>query len=177
MAHASAGSSQLWYNDPMRTFWHRLGSLPAFLIGAGLLLLGLLALNYIVNNFWPIDVGRLDLVRSSALGTADAPALLEAREGEILVAFLASLMVAVTGLSLPLVYYLNRRIQSGETPPAFLAVVRQSLWIGLWVSFCVWLQMNRTLGIAVALLVAFVIFLFELLLQVRRRAERSGEGA
>ncbi len=177
MAHTSAGSAQLWYNGPMSTFWRRLGSVPVFLVGAGLLVLGLLALNYIVNNFWPIDVERLDLIRSSALGTADAPALLEAREGEILLAFLASLMVAVTGLSLPLVYYLNRRIQSNGTPPTFLTVARQGLWIGLWVSFCVWLQMNRTLGIAVALLVAFVIFLFELLLQVRRRAERSSEAA
>ena len=177
MAHTSAGSSQLWYNSFMRTFWHRLGSMPVFLAGAGLVILGLLALNYIVNNFWPIDVGRLDLIRSSALGTADAPALLEAREGEILLAFLASLMVAVTGLSLPFVYYLNRRIQRAGTPPAFLTVARQALWIGLWVSFCVWLQMNRTLGIAVALLVGFVLFLFELLLQLRRRAERSSEAA
>lgn len=161
----------------MRTFWQRLGSLPFFLLGAGLLALGLLAMNYIVNNFWPIDVGRLDLVRSSALGTADAPALLEAREGEILLGFLASLMVAVTGLAMPLVYYLNRRLQPGASPPAYLTVLRQSLWIGLWVAFCAWLQMNRTLGLAVALLVAFVLFLFELLLQVRRRAERTGEAA
>jgi hypothetical protein len=159
----------------MRTLWHRLGSLPFFLVGAGMLVLGLLALNYIVNNFWPIDVGRLDLVRSSALGTADAPALLEAREDEILFAFLASLMVAATGLVMPLVYYLNRRIRPGGLPPTFLTVLRQSLWIGLWLSFCAWLQMNRTLGIAVALLVGFVLFLFELLLQVRRRAERSSE--
>lgn len=161
----------------MRPIWHRLGSLPFFLLGVGLLVFGLLAMNYIVNNFWPIDVGRLDLIRSSALGTADAPALLEAREGEILLAFLASLMASVTGLVLPLVYYLNRRIQPGGVAPTFVTVVRQSLWVGLWVAFCAWLQMNRTLGVAVALLVAFVLFLLELLLQVRRRAERSSEAA
>jgi hypothetical protein len=161
----------------MRTFWHRLGSLPFFLVGAALLALGLLALNHIVNNYWPVDVARLDLIRGSALGTADAPSLLEARNGEILVAFLASVMVAITGLVLPLVYYLNRRFQPAGAAPRFLTVLRQSLWIGLWVAFCAWLQMNRTFGVAVALLVAFVLFLFELLLQVRHRAERSSEAA
>jgi uncharacterized membrane protein (UPF0136 family) len=44
------------------------------------------------------------------------------------------------------------------------------MWVGLWVAFCIWLQMNRTLGLAVALLVAAVFVMFEFLIQVRTRA-------
>ena len=37
-------------------------------------------------------------------------------------------------------------------------------------AFCLWLQMNRTLGVAVAALVAAVLILFEVVLQIRARA-------
>jgi hypothetical protein len=44
------------------------------------------------------------------------------------------------------------------------------MWVGLWASFCVWLQMNRLLSVAMALLVAVVLIMFEFLLQLRTRA-------
>jgi hypothetical protein len=46
------------------------------------------------------------------------------------------------------------------------------MWIGFWVSFCLWLQMNRMLGVAVALLVAAVLILFEFIVQIRTRASQ-----
>jgi hypothetical protein len=165
----------LCYNLLMTRFWHRFGLFPFIVAGLGLFTLGLLAINHIVNNFWPIDVARLDLIRASALGTADAPVLLDAANPEILLAFLASLMVAATGIVFPFVYLLNRRLQSGNVPPHFLVVLRQSMWVGLWSAFCAWLQMNRTLGIAIAALVAVVLLMFELLLQVRHRAEQGSQ--
>ena len=154
----------------MGDFIRRMGALPFILLGLGLLFLGVLALNQIVNNFWPFDVERLDLIRATALGRVDATAMLEAVNLEILLAFLAAIMVAVTGLVLPLVYYLNKRLGDGDQLPSLLLVLRQSMWVGLWVAFCVWLQMNRTLGLAVVLLVAAVLVVFEVLLQVRTRA-------
>ncbi|MDX1663083.1 MAG: hypothetical protein R3272_04770 [Candidatus Promineifilaceae bacterium] len=154
----------------MRNYLRRLGVLPFLLLGAGLLLLGLLAINYIVNAFWPFDVARLDLVRASARGTADAAQLLEAATLEVLFAFLASVVVATTGLALPLAYYINRRFSPPPHDPAFLTVVRQAMWIGVWIAFCMWLQMNRSLGLAVAGLVAAVLAMFEILLYVRTRA-------
>lgn len=159
----------------MTRIWLRLGPLPVILIAAGLVALGLLALNHIVNNFWPIDVARLDLVRASALGTADAPSLLDAANTEIVLAFLASVMVAATGLVFPVAYLLNRRLHAGDQRPHFLVVLRQSMGVGLWLAFCAWLQMNRTLGISIALLVAAVLLMFELLLQVRHRAEQGSQ--
>lgn len=154
-------------------FLKRLGILPALLIGAVLFLLGLLAMSYIVNNFWPFDVNRLDLVRSSVTGQVDAATLLEAADMQIVLAFLASILMAVTGLVLPLAYLLNVRLghshQAGAMPN-FWVVLRQALGAGVWVTFLVWLQMNRVLGLAVALLVAGVLVLFEVLLQIRSRA-------
>jgi len=154
----------------MRDVVRRLGAIPFVLLGVGLVFLGLLALNHIVNNFWPFDVERLDLIRATARMQVDAAALLEAANLEILLAFLAAVMVAVTGLVLPLVYYLNKRLRASDQLPSFLLVLRQAMWVGIWVAFCVWLQMNRTLGLAVVLLVAAVLAMFEILLQVRTRA-------
>ena len=50
----------------MRDFVSRLGAIPFALLGLGLLVLGALALNHVVNNFWPFDVERLDLIRATA---------------------------------------------------------------------------------------------------------------
>lgn len=154
----------------MRDTFDRLGIIPFLVAGAGLLLLGLLATDHIVNNFWPFDVTRLDLVRATALDQVDATSIMDAANGQILMAFLASVAVATTGLVMPFVYYTNIRFREGVESPAFLIVVRQAMWVGLWLAFCLWLQMNRSLGIAVAGLVAAVLLTFEVLLQVRDRA-------
>lgn len=159
----------------MRASMNRLGIFPYLLLGAGLLVLGVLATNYIVNSFWPFDVARLDLVRDTALDRANASAMLEAANSQIVLAFLASIMLAVTGLAMPLVYYGNMRFDTDPGAPAMLVVVRQALLVGLWLSFCVWLQMNRSLSPAIALLVAGVLATFEILLQVRRRATSIGQ--
>lgn len=155
----------------------RLGVIPSLLLGAALLAVGLLALTHIVDNWWPFNVERLDLVRATAQERAEAALLLDAANVEIVLAFLGSSLVAVTGLVLPLAYILNRRFKrnldaGSETMvgPVFLVTLRQSMWAGLWVAFCLWLQMNRSLGIAVAALVAAVLAMFEVLLQVRARA-------
>ncbi|SRR5690554_3110401 len=158
----------------MRETFERLGILPFLLLGVGLVVLGVLASNHIVNNFWPFDVARLDLIRASATDQVLASRLMDAINNEILLAFLASVMVTTTGIALPIVYYANRRFGNGEGSPQGLVVVRQALLIGLWLAFCVWLQMNRSLGIAVAALVAVVLALFEILLQVRNRVSTIG---
>jgi hypothetical protein len=143
--------------------------IPSLLLGAGLFFIGLVSLNHIVNNWWPFDVSRLDLVREAALDQADAALILESANPEIMMAFLATVLLTVTGLVLPLTSYLNKRFVPAR-PPTYFTVVRQAMWVGLWAACCVWLQMNRTLGLAVACLVASVLLLFEALLQVRTRA-------
>jgi hypothetical protein len=147
----------------------RLGILPYLGVGLGLLLIGLLALNHITENMWPIDVERVDLIRLTALGQVSATTLMGSANLEIIFAFLAALLVAVTGLVMPLAYIVNRRF--GRTgSQRFAVVLRQAMWVGLWASFCIWLQMQRSLGLGVVLLSALVLVTVEVLLQVRAKA-------
>ena len=157
----------------------RLGILPYLLLGIGLFGIGLYTLNYIVNSWWPLDVARIDLVRATATDQIDAASILEAANWEIILVLLSVIIITITGLTLPLAYLLNKRLnlyansQLGQfESPSFLVTLRQSMAAGIWVAFCLWLQMNRSFGIAVALLVAVVLILFEFLLQLRSRAVR-----
>lgn len=157
----------------MTKFAERLGVIPVLLLGGSLFAMGLLSGQHIINNWWPFDVSRLDLVRATALDRADPASLLEAANVDIIMAFLAIVLVATTGLALPLAYILNRRSlrrRSETAAPSFMVTLRQAMWVGLWVAFCVWLQMNRVLSIPVSALVAIVLVMFEVLLQVRTRA-------
>ena len=167
------------YNPAMHRFVRRLGVVPVLALSAGLMLLGALAIDRIVNTMWPFDVTRIELVRATAQQRVDAAMLLASANGDIIIAFLASVIVAVTGLALPFAYYLNKRLMPPDArhePPPVLAVIRMALWVGLWVAFCLWLQMNRTLGVAVAALGAAVVILFEVVLQIRARATAVQQG-
>ena len=111
----------------MKGFLNRLGVIPSLLFGLSLLGLGLLALNHIVDNWWPFDVERLDLVRATAQGTIDAPSLMAAANSEIILAFLAAVLVAITGLVLPFVFFLNKRFSGSSQTPGFLLTLRQAM--------------------------------------------------
>ena len=146
----------------------RLGILTTLVVGGVLFLVGILLVNNIVNNFWPIEVERLDLIRETAFGSAEATSLLQAANIEVILAFLAGVWIAVTGLMLPFAAFLNSRF--GHVTFHWFVALRQAMWVGLWVAFCTWLQMNRSFGIGVAALVAAVLIMFEILLQIRSRA-------
>ncbi len=157
---------------PMSKRLSRLGFVPTLVLSLALFLLGLLALNHVVDNWWPFDVGRLDLVRATAIDQVDAAAMMSAANPEAIFAFLAATMLTITGLFLPIAYMLNKRfgLRGSSSMPAFFVVLRQAMWVGIWATFCIWLQMNRLFGIAIALLVAAIFILLEFLLQVRTRA-------
>ena len=158
----------------------RFNFISSLILGVILVALGLMAMEYVINNWWPIDINRLDLVRAAAQDRIDAASLLEAANIEIILVFLATVLMAVTGLVLPVSYLLNRRFSAytdrrfGTTDsPRLLVALRQSMAAGVWVAFCLWLQMNRSFGVAVAILVATVLILFEILLQIRSRAAQA----
>ena len=156
----------------MDRFRQRLGVLPALLLGSGLLLIGLMTLNHIVNNWWPIDVARVDLVRDTGLDRVEAATLLEAANSELIVAFLGAILVSVTGLSLPLAHFLNQRFGRETRFPPFLVTLRQAMWVGLWMAICTWLQMNRAFGLAIAVLVGGFFILVEIWLQLRTQVSQ-----
>jgi hypothetical protein len=67
--------------------------------------------------------------------------------------FFAFLTTAATGTALPFVWLLHRRFdRAGPASPSVL--LRQALLLGLYISLCTWLQVNRSLGLGLALAIA-----------------------
>lgn len=89
--------------------------------------------------------------------------------------FFVLLHVAVTGTVLPFVRYLNVRFTpiTAELPPGGV-IVRQSVWVGLFVVTCAWLQIPRLLNLPMMFLVAVVFIVIEVFLRTREiRNERA----
>lgn len=82
--------------------------------------------------------------------------------------FFVLLHIAITGTVLPFVRYLNVRFTpiDAELPPSGV-IVRQSVWIGLYVVICAWLQIPRALSVPTGLLLALVFIVIEVFLRVR----------
>ena len=87
--------------------------------------------------------------------------------------FFVLLYIAVTGTVLPFVRFLNVRFtREGGVSPAGGVLLRQSIWIGLFVVACAWLQMPRVLNPVIAFFLAFSLVLIEFFLRIR---DRSGD--
>ncbi|MBN2556555.1 MAG: hypothetical protein JXA97_11495 [Anaerolineales bacterium] len=86
--------------------------------------------------------------------------------------FFFFLSAAATGICLPFIWYLHRRFSRGPdaTPQTML---RQGLWSGFFITMCVWLQINRSLNLAVIFLMIVAIAAVEWLLQLVRRPRRK----
>lgn len=74
---------------------------------------------------------------------------------------------AVTGTSLPFLWLLHRRFAHPPAPPPVL--LRQGLWVALFASLCLWLQINRSLSLPLGLLIAAGLVAFEWFLRLRER--------
>jgi hypothetical protein len=82
--------------------------------------------------------------------------------------FFVLLQVAVTGTILPFVRYLNVRFTPVTAPlPPGGVLVRQSVWVGLFVVTCAWLQIPRVLTPPVAFFVAMAFVVLEVFLRTR----------
>jgi hypothetical protein len=89
--------------------------------------------------------------------------------------FFFSSVLALTGTSLPVVAYLNRRFRS--TPPATPSVVlRQAIWCGIYFPTLAWLRIPRVLTLPLAILLAVALVLVEWLLRVRERSQWNPQG-
>ena len=79
-------------------------------------------------------------------------------------------VLAVTGVALPLVAFLNNRFPS--TPPASTGVIlRQALWVGIYFPTLAWLQIGRVLAPSLALMLAVGFILIEFLLRLREKSQ------
>ena len=71
--------------------------------------------------------------------------------------------LALTGTSLPFIWLLNRRFS--KIPPPHTTLLREALLVGLYGGLCAWLQINRSLTLPLALLLAPGIIALEWLLR------------
>jgi hypothetical protein len=91
-------------------------------------------------------------------------------------AFFMLLFMAVTGTVLPFVRYLNVRFTSVhvELPPGGV-LVRQSIWIGLFVVTCAWLQIPRVLTLPIAFFLGLAFIVIEIFLRSREIANEYAD--
>ena len=96
------------------------------------------------------------------------------RVGQRFIFFLL-LMAAVTATVVPFVRYLNWRFTPLTRPlPTSGVIVRQSVWVGLWVVLCAWLQIPRALTLPMAFFLALALIVVEVFLRSRElQHERS----
>ena len=89
--------------------------------------------------------------------------------------FFILLQMAITGTVLPVVRYINVRLTPlrSEVPPSGV-IVRQSVWVGLFVVTCAWLQIPRALTLPVMFFIGLMFLVVEIFLRVREiAAERD----
>jgi hypothetical protein len=89
-------------------------------------------------------------------------------------AFFFFAVLALTGLALPAVAYLNRRFPSAPSP-SHGVILRQATWIGIYLPTLAWLRIGRVLNVSLALLLAAGLILIEWLLRLRERSQWKPE--
>lgn len=83
-------------------------------------------------------------------------------------AFFFCSVLVLSGLALPGVAYLNTRFPS--IPPATQTVIlRQAIWLGIYLPTLAWLRIGRVLNLSLAILLAAGFILIEWLLRLRER--------
>ena len=93
--------------------------------------------------------------------------------GELWLFFLL-LQIAVSSTALPMVRYLKVRFKPvNKDVPASGIIVRQSVWIGLFVVTCAWLQIPRALSLPLIIFIAVVFIVIEIFLRTREIASEE----
>jgi len=112
------------------------------------------------------------LMAAGWLGLAALVLTSPPRIGAELWIFFLLLHFAITGTTIPIVRYLNVRLtpKSAELPTGGV-IVRQSVWIALFVVICAWLQIQRGLSAPVAFFLILVFVVLEVFLRSREIAD------
>ena len=89
--------------------------------------------------------------------------------------FFVCLYLAVTGTVLPFVRLLNMRFMREDgIPPSSGVILRQSIWVGLFVVACAWLQIPRVLNPVLAFFLGLSLVVVEVFLRIREREHSEG---
>lgn len=80
-------------------------------------------------------------------------------------------IMALTGLALPIIYFLHRRFPS-KPPAESNIIVRQALWVGVYGATLAWLQLGRLVTLYVILGLAGGLIATEYFIRLREKATR-----
>lgn len=83
--------------------------------------------------------------------------------------FFFLIVVAFTGAALPIMSFLHHRFP-GEPPATVRVILRQALWVGVYVATLAWLLVGRVYNNALAILLAAAFFAIEWFLRLRERS-------
>ncbi|WKZ34216.1 MAG: hypothetical protein QY332_11405 [Anaerolineales bacterium] len=86
-------------------------------------------------------------------------------------AFFVFALMALTGMALPIVYFLHQRFPS-EQPVESNVILRQSLWVGVYGVTLAWLQLGRLVTLYVILGLAGGLIAAEYFIRLREKANR-----
>jgi hypothetical protein len=79
-------------------------------------------------------------------------------------------VLAISGLGLPIMAFLNRRFP-GKPPATHVVIVRESLWLGIYFPTLAWLRIGRVLTLLLVVLLALGFILIEGLLRFREYSQ------
>ena len=77
--------------------------------------------------------------------------------------------LALSGTFLPVMYFLHRRFP-GQPAIEGDVILREALWFGVYGSALVWLQQGRVLTLGLAVVLAIILILVEMLLRMWERS-------
>lgn len=80
-------------------------------------------------------------------------------------------IMALTGIALPIIYFLHRRFPS-EPLAESNVIVRQALWVGVYGATLAWLQLGRLVTLYVILGLAGGLIATEYFIRLREKANR-----
>lgn len=90
--------------------------------------------------------------------------------------FFVLLHIAITSTVLPVLRYLNVRFTPiHQNVPHGVIIVRQSVWVGLFVVTCAWLQIPRVLNPTIAFFLALAFIVIEIFLRTREIANERAQ--
>lgn len=81
--------------------------------------------------------------------------------------FFVFLYLAVTGTALPFIRFLSLQFAREGDLPSGGVIMRESIWVGLFVVACAWLQIPRVLNPVIAFFLALSLIVIEVFLRVR----------
>ncbi len=81
-------------------------------------------------------------------------------------------IMALTGTALPVVYFLHHRFPS-DPPAGSNVIVREAMWVGVYVATLAWLQLGRLVTLYVILGLAGGLVAIEYFIRLREKANRT----